>query len=131
MCTCMCMCSNYVCVYMFFLCSLSLSLQFALPTSSYSQSQLVPASHSSQVCSLKKLFWSPWAVNPLPSRGTTTTTAARGLRRTEVELAEWQEEYQSCSEEADVNWFKGKITGTPPYFMGKSLVSCRFSMIFP
>jgi hypothetical protein len=30
-----------------------------------------------------------------------------------VELAEWQEEYQSCSEEADVNWFKGKITGTP------------------
>jgi len=41
-----------------------------------------------------------------------TTTAARGLRRAEVELAEWQEEYQSCSE-ADVNWFKGKITGNP------------------
>ena len=30
-----------------------------------------------------------------------------------------------------MDWFEGKITGKPPYFMGKSMDSGRFSMIFP
>ena len=27
-----------------------------------------------------------------------------------------------------MDWFKGKFTGKPPYLMGKSMVSCRFSL---
>ena len=27
-----------------------------------------------------------------------------------------------------MDWFKGKNTGKPPYFMGKSMASCRFSL---
>ena len=26
-----------------------------------------------------------------------------------------------------MDWFKGKFTGKPPYLMGKSMVSCKFS----
>ena len=27
-----------------------------------------------------------------------------------------------------MDWFKGKFTGKPPYLLGKSMVSCRFSL---
>jgi hypothetical protein len=27
-----------------------------------------------------------------------------------------------------MGWFKGKFTGKPPYLMGTSMVSCRFSI---
>jgi hypothetical protein len=27
-----------------------------------------------------------------------------------------------------MDWIKGKFTGNPPYLMGKSLVSCKFSL---
>ena len=40
-----------------------------------------------------------------------------------------REEYSDHSSfKHSLDWFKGTFTGTPPYFMGKSKVSSRFSL---